>query len=52
MQGKITEAIDLEETSEGMVDRIVEKITGMEEQDQRSLSTSSSDEDYRSPLNL
>ena len=29
MQGKIIEAIDLEETSEGMVDRIVEKITGM-----------------------
>ena len=29
MQGKITEAIDSEETSEGMVDRIVEKVTGM-----------------------
>ena len=29
MQGKTIEAIDLEETPEGMVDRIVEKITGM-----------------------
>ena len=29
MQGKITEAIDSEETSEGIVDRIVEKVTGM-----------------------
>ena len=29
MQGKIIEAIDLEETSEGMVDKIVKKITGM-----------------------
>ena len=29
MQGKIIEAIDSEETSEGMVDRIVEKVTGM-----------------------
>ena len=29
MQGKIIEAIDLEEISEGTVDRIVEKITGM-----------------------
>ena len=29
MQGKIIEAIDLEETSEGTVDKIVEKTTGM-----------------------
>ena len=29
MQGKIIGAIDLEEVSEGTVDRIVEKITGM-----------------------
>ena len=29
MQGKIIEVIDLEETSEGTVDKIVEKITGM-----------------------
>ena len=29
MQGKIIEAIDSEEISEGMVDRIVEKTTGM-----------------------
>ena len=29
MQGKIIEATDLEETSEGTVDKIVEKITGM-----------------------
>ena len=29
MQGKIIETTDLEETSEGMVDKIVEKITGM-----------------------
>ena len=29
MQGKIIEAIDSEETSEGMVNRIVEKATGM-----------------------
>ena len=29
MLSKIIEVIDLEETSEGMVDRIVEKITGM-----------------------
>ena len=28
IQGKIIEATDLEEISEGMVDRIVEKITG------------------------
>ena len=31
MQGKIIEAIDSEETSEGMVDRIVEKLTGMKD---------------------
>ena len=29
MQGKFIEAIDSEETLEGMVDRIVEKVTGM-----------------------
>ena len=29
MQGKIIEAIDLDETSEGMIDRIVGKTTGM-----------------------
>ena len=29
MQGKIIEAIDSEEILEGMVDRIVEKVTGM-----------------------
>ena len=29
MQDKITEAIDSEETLEGMVDRIVEKVIGM-----------------------
>ena len=29
MQGKIIEAIDLEETLEGMVDKVIEKITGM-----------------------
>ena len=29
MQGKIIEAIDLEETSEGTVDKIVGKTTGM-----------------------
>ena len=29
MQGKIIETIDLEETLEGMVDKIVEIITGM-----------------------
>ena len=29
VQGKIIEATDLEETPEGMVDKILEKITGM-----------------------
>ena len=29
MQGKIIEAIESEETPEGMVDRIIEKVTGM-----------------------
>ena len=29
VQGKIIEATDLEETPEGMVDKIIEKITGM-----------------------
>ena len=29
VQGKIVEATDLEEISEGMVDKIIEKITGM-----------------------
>ena len=31
IQGKIIEATDLEEISEGMVDKIVEKITGMKD---------------------
>ena len=31
VQDKITEATDLEEISEGMVDKIVEKITGMKD---------------------
>ena len=31
VQGKIIEATDLEEISEGMVDKVIEKITGMKD---------------------